>query len=153
MAKKNEVKEEKFNAREHAQGELNTLAENAGGIIRWVTDDGVETSVLEPKYEMRIVGQFDQPAFYLRAVDPGTMQAHFLKLTQGAATKLGLEWRENAVFGFKQVVTVSDKGKKVRYRVSFVRDLTPAEIAEVKKAAAEADLSVEALDAALESIE
>ena len=133
-------------------GDLVTLADNAGGLIRWVTDEGIEAIVPDSNYFKRVGGQFNQPAFYLRACDPDTNMAFFLKLTQGAATKLGMEWKKKAgraVFGFVQVTKANGQ---IRYRVSVLKDLTNDEYNVAVKAIDEAALTEEALDETIASI-
>jgi len=130
---------------------LDDVAENLGGIIRWVSAEEPLLVVIPSKeiLAVREWGKYNQKAFYLKACTLDGAPC-FLKLTEGAVGKLSKKWKANAIFQFDRV---TDERGKVRYKVTLKEEIGKEALAELEAAIDDADLSLDALDEAIEAID
>lgn len=128
---------------------LRDLKDSVGGLIRWVTDDGLECVIPDDAYWER-PGPMKSTNYFFVAFDCATADPFILKLTEGAAKKLSLKWEPKKVFHFVQV---ENREQQVRYKVKATgEELTDKEFAAAQEEIKKAKIDEKALDEALSKL-
>jgi len=130
---------------------LRQLAKDAGGLIRWVGEDNpIRAVVVDESQAYQRPGYKDTPSFFVAAVDPDTHTPFWMKLTQGAVTKVGMVSSPDVVL---EVAQVKNAKGQVRYKVDVIEKITDVtRLAQLQDAYRKGDWSEAKLDEAIKNI-